>query len=79
MQNEKHDLLHELPEHSDKIHELKQSDAHFAKLFDEYHTVNKEVIRIEQDIETTSDEYAEGVKKKRLHLKDELFKMLDAA
>jgi uncharacterized protein YdcH (DUF465 family) len=76
MHNEPHDLVHELPEFKDAIHEMKMSDNHFKRLFDEYHTVNKEVHRIEQDIETTSDAYAEDLKKKRLALKDEMYQML---
>ena len=31
-----HDIAHEFPEHLEKIHSLKTTDAHFAKLFDEY-------------------------------------------
>lgn len=79
MQGEHHDLVHELPEYREKIHELKVSDKHFAKLFDEYHEVDHEVRRIEQEIETPSDEYTEELKKKRLLLKDELFGMLKQA
>lgn len=79
MIGEHHDLLHELPEYKDKIHELKVSNAHFAKLFDQYHEVDHEVRRIEQGIETPADDYTEEVKKKRLALKDELFQMLKAA
>lgn len=79
MFGEHHDLVHELPEYRDKIHELKVSNAHFAKLFDEYHEVDHEVRRIEQEIETPSDEYTEELKKKRLNLKDELFGMLQAS
>lgn len=30
---EKHDLVHELPEYKDRIHELKTSNRHFANLF----------------------------------------------
>jgi len=76
MQGEHHDLVHELPEYREKIHEMKLSNHHFAKLFDEYHEIDHEVRRIEQEIETPSDEYTEELKKKRLHLKDELFAML---
>jgi uncharacterized protein YdcH (DUF465 family) len=79
MIGEHHDLLHELPEYRDKIHEMKVGNAHFAKLFDQYHEVDHEVRRIEQGIETPSDDYTEETKKKRLALKDELFKMLKAA
>ncbi|MBQ0762455.1 YdcH family protein [Marinobacter psychrophilus] len=69
---EKHDLIHEFPESKDTIHKLKMSDQHFAKLFEEYHNLQHEVHRIETEVETTSDEYLETQKKKRLSLKDQL-------
>jgi len=78
MFGEKHDLLHELPEHKNRIHELKLNNQHFSRLFDEYHEVDHEVGRIEQGVETTSDDYIETLKKKRLHLKDELLAMIKA-
>ena len=40
MLNEKHDLIHELPEYRDIIHTLKTSDKHFSRLFDKYHEVD---------------------------------------
>ncbi|ERP94903.1 GTP-binding protein [Marinobacter sp. ES-1] len=73
---EKHDLLHELPESKEAIHQLKTSNSHFAKLFDEYHDLDHEVHRIETGVENTSDEYLEEQKKKRLHLKDQLYTMI---
>lgn len=79
MLTEKHDLLHELPEHRETIHNLKVSNGHFARLFDEYHDVDHEVHRIETGIENTSDEYLEERKKVRLHLKDELYRMIQQA
>ena len=54
MFGEKHDLIHEFPEYKDKIHELKISNPEFSKMFDEYHEVEHEVRRIEENIETTS-------------------------
>jgi uncharacterized protein YdcH (DUF465 family) len=79
MLNEKHDLVHELPEHRETIHQLKMSDNHFARLFDEYHTADHEVHRIETGVENTSDNYLEECKKKRLQLKDELFRIIKKA
>lgn len=76
MTNEAPDLAQEFPELKAKIHELKVSDRHFAKLFDVYHTINKEVHRIEAGIEAVSDQYMEELKKQRLGLKDELFEMI---
>lgn len=76
MLGEKHDLLHELPEYKDQIHDLKMNNNHFAKLFDEYHEIDHEIHRIEEGNETPSDEYTEELKKKRLHLKDELLAII---
>ena len=76
MLGEKHDLINELPEYKDKIHELKTTNNHFARLFEEYHEIEHEVRRMEEGIETPSDEYLEEQKKKRLNLKDKLFEMI---
>ena len=73
---EKHDLHHEFPECHDRIRELKTSNNHFARLFEEYHDINREILRIEEGAENTSDEYLEALKKKRLLHKDELYRMI---
>lgn len=69
---EKHDLHHEFPEYYDRIHELKMNNRHFARLFEEYHDINREVRRIEEGVENREDEYLENLKKKRLLYKDRL-------
>lgn len=79
MLGEKHDIEHEFPEHRDTIHQLQKSNSHFAQLVDEYHQVDDEVLRIETGVENTSDEYLEERKKVRLHLKDELYRMIQEA
>jgi uncharacterized protein YdcH (DUF465 family) len=76
MNIEHHDLVHELPEHRERIHSLKMSDAHFAKLFDQYHVVTKEVERLESIGMPVADETLEDQKKTRAHLKDQLYSML---
>lgn len=76
---ENHSLLNEFPEFREEIHRLKQTDAHFAKLFAEYDAVEHDVHRIESGAEAASDERLEGLKKQRLHLKDALFAMLKKA
>ena len=76
---EHHALINEFPQYKDLIHDLKMGNTHFAKLFDEYHHVDKEVVRIEQGIEARTDEYLEDQKKKRLQLKDQLYRLLQAA
>lgn len=79
MLGEKHDLIHELPEYKEQIHELKMNNKHFANLFDKYHELDHEIHRIEEGVENTSDDYLEEVKKQRLALKDELFAMIKAS
>ena len=79
MFGDKHDLINELPEHRERIHQLKTSDERFAKLFYEYHEVDDQVLRMEEGIETPSDDVLEELKKKRLYLKDQLFSMIMSA
>ena len=76
MFGEHHDLAQEFPEFKDRIHELKMSNPLFASLFEEYENLDKEIYRIEEQIETPSDEYTEQLKQKRVELKDQLFQML---
>ena len=76
MFGEKHDLVHEFPEYREKIHQLKMNDGHFARLFDEYADLDKQVRHIEEGIENTDDLYLEELKKKRLNHKDLLYAML---
>ncbi|MBM4054556.1 MAG: DUF465 domain-containing protein [Planctomycetes bacterium] len=76
MQSEHHDLVHEFPEFREKIHDLKLSDHHFKKLFDEYHKLDREVYRVEYNIEPRSDTALEDLKKRRLAIKDELYHIL---
>ncbi|HHH44144.1 MAG TPA: DUF465 domain-containing protein [Gammaproteobacteria bacterium] len=78
MLGEKHDLIHELPEYRDRIHELKVGNKHFASRFEKYHELDHEVLRVEEGIENASDEYLNELKKRRLALKDELFAMIRA-
>lgn len=79
MFNESHSLPEEFPEFKQQIHQLKMSDAHFARLFEEYEEISKQVLRIEQEIDKVSDMLAEKFKKQRLALKDQLFSMLKRA
>jgi uncharacterized protein YdcH (DUF465 family) len=79
MSIEHHDLIHELPEFRDQIHSLKMNDAHFSRLFDEYHNLTKQVERMETEVEPVATHTEEELKIKRLHLKDQLYAMLRAS
>jgi uncharacterized protein YdcH (DUF465 family) len=71
-----HELAEEFPDKADRIHELKQSDAHFARLVDEYHSINRDVHRAETNVEPTDDLHMGEMRKTRLALKDEIARAL---
>lgn len=76
MSHTPHELTEDFPDLAEKISELKQSDAHFAKLYEAYHEVNRQVHRAETDVEPTGDDEIETMRKERMRLKDELYAML---
>jgi uncharacterized protein YdcH (DUF465 family) len=76
MQVEHHDLHREFPEFSGKIHELKTTDAHFAKLFEKYDALDHEIRRIENAGSLISDAELEAKKLHRVQLKDQLYNLL---
>ncbi|HMX16335.1 MAG TPA: YdcH family protein [Rhodocyclaceae bacterium] len=76
MQVEHHDLDHEFPEFAAVITQLKQGDAQFSRLFDEYNGITAEIERLEEEDLPVDDFTIEEMKKKRVHLKDELYTLL---
>ena len=70
------DLAREFPALRQRIQDLKASSPEFRRLYRQYQEADNEIHRIEQDIETPSDEYAEQLKHRRAHLKDRLYGML---
>ncbi|GAA6189158.1 YdcH family protein [Litorivita sp. NS0012-18] len=76
MSHTPHELHEEFPQFADKMTELKAADAHFSKLADEYHEINRAVHRAETDIEPTSDLTQTEMRKKRAALKDEIYQIL---
>lgn len=79
MSNTPHELAAEFPELTGRMHDLKLSDAHFAKLFEEYHDVNRAIHRAETNVEPTDDVHMETMRKSRLVLKDKIYGMLTKA
>jgi uncharacterized protein len=74
-----HPLITEFPEHREAIHQLKQENLHFSKLMAKHEEVDKEIVRMEEGIETPEDLVLAQLKKQRLELKDEIFSMLTKA
>lgn len=71
-----HELAEEFPQFLEKMSELKQSDAHFARLFDSYHESNRAVHRAETNVEPTDDAHMDSMRKERVRLKDEIYRIL---
>lgn len=72
-----HELTDEFPAKAQVIHNLKASDAHFARLAERYHELNRTLHRMESNVEPADDFTMEGLKKERLKLKDEIAVYLD--
>ena len=79
MIQEHHPLAKDFPQHKDKIHVLKQQDAHFAKLYQAYEDIDKAVVRLETRVELASDAELEDKKVQRVRIKDELYSLLQQA
>jgi uncharacterized protein YdcH (DUF465 family) len=75
-QNTPHELAEEFPDNLDQLHTLKETDAHFRKLSDEYHELNRAIHRAEINVEPVDDMFAAEMRKQRLHLKDQIRAML---
>ena len=71
-----HELTEEFPEFAGRIHVLKDTDAHFHRLANEYQEINKQIVLAEQEVQPTDDFHLEDMRKLRLKLKDEIFGML---
>jgi uncharacterized protein len=74
-----HELHEEFPEKSETIHRLKGENAHFARIAEQYHELNRAIHRMETDVEPVADETLEQLKKQRLLLKDEITQLLETA
>ncbi|MCR9147786.1 MAG: DUF465 domain-containing protein [Rhodobacteraceae bacterium] len=78
MSHTPHELHEEFPDHAARISELKTSDAHFARLAEEYHTINRAVHRAEANIEPVETLTEADMRKTRARLKDEIYRRLVA-
>lgn len=76
MSHTPHELHEEFPDKVEKMQELKQSNAHFSKLADEYHELNRAVHRAETNVEPMEELAEVELRKKRAFLKDQIWGML---
>ena len=66
-------------DNKDIIAELKQKDSHFATIFEEHTQLDQQINQLDKDMVThaSREEEIEQMKRRKLHLKDELYKIID--
>lgn len=79
MHVEHHPLNKDFPELRAALHELRVSDADFARLADEYEALDKRICRVEDGVETLADDALASLKLARVDLKDEVARRLKGA
>ncbi len=65
-----------LHEYRDEIHELKQENAHFVKVFEKHNELDQKIEDAEAGRVILTDIEIETLKKEKLLLKDEAYKMI---
>jgi len=68
-----HPFAAEFPGYSETIRSLKSADGRFCAMFEEYHTLDDKICRIEEDVEYANDQQIDELKFKRTRLKDALY------
>lgn len=71
-----HELAEEFPAHVEKMEALRASDSVFAKLYDDYHEINRQVVEAQTLEHPTDHFHEEEMRKQRAALKDEIYKRL---
>ena len=74
-----HAINREFPELADKVARLKGSNAHFTRLLHEHDDLDVQITKDETGVAPMADKALEDLKKRRLHLKDELYRIANAA
>ena len=67
------------PEFRERITQLKTTDHHFMRLFDQHNALDQKVKNMEAAITPATHEEIETLKKEKLLLKDQLYTILKNA
>jgi uncharacterized protein len=68
-----HPFVKEFPAHRETVRSLKLADSEFRGAFEEYHKLDDEICRIEEEIEFATDQQIDELKFRRAKLKDALY------
>ena len=69
---EHHPLAREFPEYRQQLQTLHAQDAHFAKLAQQYESLDKRIYEIEDGREALDDLALHALKNERVQLKDQI-------
>ncbi len=64
------------PEYRDQITQLKTSDGHFSRLFEQHNALDQRIKRMESHIDAGTPVQIEQLKKEKLALKDAVYAIL---
>lgn len=78
MITEHQDLRAEFPELAGRMDQLLAEQGHFARRYEEFADLTAQIEHIERNDAATGSQSLEEMKKKRLLLKDEIYRMLTA-
>ncbi len=78
MSHTPHELAEDFPDQVETMQALKRSDAHFSRLAEAYHDINRAVHRAETNIEPVEELAEIEMRKKRALLKDRIWSILSA-
>jgi uncharacterized protein YdcH (DUF465 family) len=67
------------PEYRDQITQLKSTDGHFVRLFDQHNALDQQIQRMVSHTEPSTPVQIEQLKKEKLLLKDQLYVILKKA
>ena len=67
------------PEYRDLITQLKTTDRHFLRLFDQHNELDQKIKNMESHISPATREQVETMKKEKLALKDQIYVILKKA
>ena len=67
------------PEYRELITQLKTTDHHFTRLFDQHNALDQKIKNKENHVEPGTPDEIETLKKEKLHLKDQLYAILKKA
>ena len=64
------------PEFREIIQKLREDNPHFAKIFEEHEILDKGINHLEQNPVNLINDSIESLKRKKLKLKDEMYRLL---